>query len=98
MPAVRARDHGIVIGRVPTGPANAITDVPGVAVGHASHSLDNTGVTVILPRTASETCLEPVYAGVVGLNVAGELTAAIQIREWGVMESPVFLAASPYVG
>ena len=98
MPAVRARDHGIVIGRVPTGPANAITDVPGVAVGHASHSPDNTGVTVILPRADSDTWLEPVYAGVAVLNGAGELTGSIQIREWGVMETPVFLTATPYVG
>ena len=98
MPAVRARDHGIVIGRVPTGPANAITDVPGVVVGHASHSPDNTGVTVILPRADSDTWLEPVYAGVAVLNGAGELTGSIQIREWGVMETPVFLTATPYVG
>ena len=98
MPAVRARDHGIVIGRLGTGPANAITDVPGVVVGHASHAPDNTGVTVIVPRAGSDTWLEPVYAGVAVLNGAGELTGSIQIREWGVMETPVFLTATPYVG
>ena len=32
------------------------------------------------------------------LNGAGELTGSIQIREWGVMETPVFLTATPYVG
>lgn len=97
MPAVRARDHGIVIGRLPTGPDNAITDVPGVVVGHASHSDDNTGVTVIVPR-GGDTWLEPVFAGVAVLNGAGEMTGSIQIREWGVMETPVFLTATPYVG
>src|SRR3954470_5180396 len=98
MPAVRARDHGIVIGRLGPGPENAITDVPGVVVGHASHAPDNTGVTVIVPRAGSDTWLEPVYGGVAVLNGAGELTGSIQIREWGVMETPVFLTATPYVG
>ncbi|MGV0800975.1 S58 family peptidase, partial [Mycolicibacterium elephantis] len=32
----RARDHDIVIGDLPTGPLNAITDVAGVRVGHTT--------------------------------------------------------------
>jgi D-aminopeptidase len=98
MPAVRARDHGIVIGRLQPGAGNAITDVAGVVVGHASHTPDNTGVTVVVPRAGSDSWLEPAYAGVAVLNGAGELTGSIQIREWGVMETPVFLTATPYVG
>jgi D-aminopeptidase len=33
---MRARDHGIVLGRLGPGPYNAITDVPGVRVGHTT--------------------------------------------------------------
>lgn len=51
----RLRDLGIVIGRLPAGKHNAITDVPGVLVGHSTLVFDEprvarTGVTVILPR------------------------------------------------
>ena len=95
---MRARDHGIRLGRLEPGPGNAITDVPGVLVGHASHAPDNTGVTVIVPRAGRDAWLEPVYAGVAVLNGAGELTGSIQIREWGLMETPVFLTGTPYVG
>lgn len=49
-----ARDFGIICGIMPTGSKNAITDVPGVRVGH--HTLRdgdiNTGVTAILPMMA----------------------------------------------
>ncbi|HEY2788205.1 MAG TPA: P1 family peptidase, partial [Gaiellales bacterium] len=56
----RARDLGIVIGDLPPGPANAITDVPGVRVGHTTlisgdgplrvgEGPVRTGVTVIVP-------------------------------------------------
>jgi len=95
---VRARELGIRPGRLQPGPDNAVTDVPGVLVGHASHAPDNTGVTVIVPRAGRDTWLEPVYAGVAVLNGAGELTGSIQIREWGLMETPVFLTGTPYVG
>lgn len=48
----RARDRGIEIGRLPTGPDNAITDVPGIRVGHTTliEGEDvRTGVTVVVP-------------------------------------------------
>ena len=55
----RAQDLGIIIGQGTPGPLNAITDVPGVRVGHASIHADladgrsvRTGVTVIEPRPA----------------------------------------------
>jgi D-aminopeptidase len=51
-----------------------------------------------VPRAATDVWLEPVYGGSAVLNGAGELTGSIQIREWGVMETPVFLTATPYVG
>ena len=52
----RLRELGISIGQHPTGPNNAITDVPGVAVGHTTiigdaQRVARNGVTVVLPRT-----------------------------------------------
>ena len=49
----RARELGIIVGALPTGPLNAITDVPGVRVGHATLNRGSnirTGVTAILPH------------------------------------------------
>src|ERR1041385_3786916 len=49
----RARDAGVIVGVLPTGPLNAITDVAGVAIGHSTIVKgDNirTGVTAILPH------------------------------------------------
>ncbi len=55
MSRARGRDLGIVIGEHPIGPNNAITDVPGVTVGHTTLIHDEpriarTGVTVVMPR------------------------------------------------
>ncbi len=36
MSRTRLRDLGVTIGAYPTGPHNAITDVPGVLVGHST--------------------------------------------------------------
>ena len=58
-PMPRARDLGIEIGRLPTGPVNAITDVPGLAVGHTTLIEGDdvrTGVTVVVPPP------EPLFA------------------------------------
>ena len=52
----RAREAGVVIGTLPTGPRNAITDVAGVGVGHATLEQGtrlHTGVTVIAPHTGN---------------------------------------------
>lgn len=52
----RARELGIVVGALPTGPLNAITDVAGVRVGHAtlnSGANIRTGVTAILPHSGN---------------------------------------------
>ena len=50
-PRPRAREAGVIVGVFATGPNNAITDVPGVRVGHATVTGNgaNTGVTAILP-------------------------------------------------
>ncbi len=55
----RAREHGIRVGLLEPGPLNAITDVAGVAVGHANHTPDHAGVTVVVPRLGDDHWLLP---------------------------------------
>ena len=72
---------------------NAITDVPGIRVGHAQASSgEATGVTVIAPPTL------PVRAGVSTVNGVGELTKKLEIDEWGVIQTPVYLCGTHAVG
>jgi D-aminopeptidase len=105
----RARDLGLDIGLLPTGPMNAITDVPGVLVGHstiwrdepdppAGRGVARTGITAILPGAPLELLRSPVPCGVAVLNGAGELTAAAQVREWGLLETPIALTSTMQVG
>ena len=98
LPGMRAAEHGITIGQRPPGHGNAITDVPGVLVGHANHRPDHTGVTAIVPRAGSDAWLEPYFAGAACLNGAGEIAGLAQIEEWGFAETPIFLTGTPYVG
>src|SRR6476660_7559484 len=85
----RPRDDGIVIGTLEPGPRNSIADV-GVTVGHVT--VEVTGVTAVIPP------LLPAPAGTAVLNGAGELTGAHEIREWGLLETPVYLTATHAVG
>jgi D-aminopeptidase len=94
---VRARDHGFVVGLLPTGPANAITDVAGVRVGHANAVPGHTGVTAVWPH-AGDPWHASYFCATAALNGAGELTGTHTIEEWGYEETPVFLTATPYVG
>jgi D-aminopeptidase len=76
-----------------TGSRNAITDVPGVRVGHAqAASGQRTGVTVIEPPAL------PARAGTAVINGVGELTAKLEIDERGIVETPVYLCGSHAVG
>jgi D-aminopeptidase len=84
------RDDGIAIGELEPGSRNAIGDVPGVTVGHVT--VECTGVTAVVPPSL------PLPAGVAVLNGAGELTGSHQIREWGVLETPVYLTSTHAVG
>lgn len=76
----RVQSLGITIGLGVPGPLNAITDVPGVRVGHASIHADladgcavRTGVTVIEPRPGPAR-QPPYFAGVHVLNGNGDAT------------------------
>ncbi|MER7457903.1 P1 family peptidase [Micromonospora sp. NPDC126480] len=92
----RARDLGIVVGPLPTGPHNAVTDVPGVLVGHTT--VDDggglhTGVTAVVPSQLGPgrwSLPAAVYAG----NGYGKLVGSTQVDELGVLESPIVLTAT----
>src|SRR6266487_1757742 len=78
-PRPRARDLGIVVGVLPPGPLDAITDVAGVRVGHTTVARGdsiNTGVTAILPPGAN-VFRDKVPAAVVVGNAFGELESPI---------------------
>jgi L-aminopeptidase/D-esterase-like protein len=103
----RARDLGVPFDGTP-GPNNAITDVAGVAVGHAtiirgSGALKvgegpvRTGVTAILPR-GRKSLDDPVFAGWFALNGAGEMTGTTWVEESGFLEGPVMITNTHSVG
>jgi D-aminopeptidase len=102
MNRARLRDLGISIGVLPPGPLNAITDVPGVRVGHATLIADGerparTGVTVIVPRDGN-IWREPAMAGVHSFNGCGEMTGALWIQEAGLLETPIALTNTGSIG
>jgi D-aminopeptidase len=57
-----------------------------------------TGVTAIVPSGAASTFGHPVPAGATALNGAGELTGFLQISEWGLLETPIYLTSTMAVG
>jgi D-aminopeptidase len=91
------RELGLRIGDLEPGPTDSIADVTGIRVGHVTVWRDEpevarTGVTAIVPPSL------PLPAGVAVLNGAGELTGSHEIREWGQVETPVYLTATMAVG
>ena len=92
----RAREAGIVVGVLPTGPLNSITDVAGVAVGHATLIRgDNvrTGVTAILPHSGN-LFREKVPGAVFIGNAFGKLAGSTQVNELGEIETPIMLTST----
>ncbi|WP_149914749.1 DmpA family aminopeptidase [Sphingobacterium cavernae] len=89
----RARELGITTGILPTGQWNAITDVPGVKIGHTSVIQgDNvrTGVTAIIPHEGNifqDKVAAAVYVG----NGFGKMMGISQIQELGNIETPILL-------
>jgi D-aminopeptidase len=89
----RAREAGIVIGVLPTGPLNAITDVAGVKVGQVTiieGSNIRTGVTAILPH-GGNLYQDKVPAGFSVGNAYGKFMGSTQIKELGEIETPIVL-------
>ncbi len=107
-PRPRARELGIaaLIGGTP-GALDAITDVPGVEVGHATvihgsgprvrgQGPARTGVTVVHPR--GKASMDPVFAAWFTLNGNGEMTGTTWIQESGFLEGPVAITNTNSVG
>src|SRR5207247_3676858 len=87
----RARDIGIIVGSLPTGSLNAITDVAGVRVGHTTIARGdsiNTGITAILPHGGNP-FRERVPAAIVVGNGFGKLAGSTQVNELGALDSPI---------
>ncbi|MBZ0273296.1 P1 family peptidase [bacterium] len=97
---LRAREMGVKIGRLKTGPLNAITDVKGVKVGHATLTEgDNvrTGVTVVLPH-GGNLFQEKVPAAIFLGNAFGKLAGYTQVEELGNIETPIALTNTLNIG
>jgi D-aminopeptidase len=102
MTRARLRDLGITIGTMPTGPYNAITDVPGVWVGHCTLIYDEprvarTGVTVIVPREGT-IWEDNAFAGFHSFNGCGEMTGLAFVEEFGLLTSPIAITNTNQVG
>jgi D-aminopeptidase len=99
-PRPRARDIGIAPGVLPPGPSNAITDVPGVRVGHTTivdGDSVRTGVTAIVPHEGN--VFQDKVAGAVFVgNAFGKLAGSTQVAELGTIETPVILTNTLAVG
>lgn len=96
----RARDLGVAPGLFPAGALNAITDVPGVAVGHATRIEGDrvrTGVTAIVPHAGN--LFQDKVAGAVFVgNAFGKLAGSTQVEELGTIEAPIVLTNTLSVG
>ena len=104
----RARELGLdsLIGGVP-GPLDAITDVPGVEVGHTTLISGSgrlvvgkgpvrTGVTVVHPRGRASN--DPVFGAWFTLNGNGEMTGTTWLEESGLLEGPIAITNTHSVG
>jgi D-aminopeptidase len=102
MSRARLRDLGISIGCMPTGPMNAITDVPGILVGHYTlvyqePRIARTGVTVIVPRD-DRIREDYAFAGYHSFNGCGEMTGIPWVEESGLIGAPIALTNTNQVG
>ncbi len=89
----RASDVGLKVGILPTGPLNAITDVAGIEVGHATiinGDKVRTGVTAVLPHSGN-LYRDKVPGAIFVGNGFGKLTGSTQVDEMGEIETPIVL-------
>ncbi len=95
----RLRDCGLIIGSMPTGPRNKITDVPGVRVGHCTLDSDRhkTGVTVIIPAEGN-LFAHKLTAATHVINGFGKTVGLMQVQELGTLETPIVLTGTLNVG
>lgn len=96
---VRSRELGIQIGIYPTGEHNAITDVPGVKVGHITlieGDSVRTGITAILPH--DDIWKSRLFGAAHTIHGNGESTGIARINQAGWIESPILLTNTLSVG
>ncbi len=104
----RCREFGLRLGILNPGPRNTITDVGEVRVGHVSlvsgdgplvpgQGPVRTGVTAIVPHRGNVWKDRP-KAMWDTINGCGELTSAVAMREFGVIETPIALTNTMCVG
>lgn len=95
----KIRDYGIVIGSLPIGKNNSITDVKGVKVGHKTIEKGNikTGVTAIVPHEGN-IFKDKLVAACHVINGFGKSAGLIQIEELGTLETPIILTNTLSVG
>jgi D-aminopeptidase len=107
-PRARVRDLGISLGRLAPGPWNAITDVPGLRVGHSTlisgdgplvvgQGPVRTGVTAIIPHEGNM-ARDPLFAASHVLNGDGEMTGLIWVEECGMLTTPIAITNTHSVG
>jgi len=102
MSRTRLRDLGISIGHFSPGPDNAITDVPGVLVGHSTIISDTprtarTGVTMIMPR-GGRIGENHAFAAYYEFNGCGEMSGLSWLKESGMLTSPIGITNTSQVG
>lgn len=93
---LRSRALGLAPGIFAPGPHNAITDVGGVRVGHATVSEGDslrTGVTAIVPH-GGDLFRDRVPAALHVGNGFGKLLGSTQLRELGEIETPILLTCT----
>lgn len=95
----RAREFGLTPGILPTGAMNAITDVPGLRVGHVTRQAGvvNTGVTAIIPAPGN-LFAQKLTAAVEVVNGFGKSAGLMQVAELGTLETPILLTNTFGVG
>jgi len=91
----------VAIGDLPPGPHNAITDVPGVGVGHATVTRDQptvvrTGVTMVVPRP--DIWSDYVFAAWHNFSGNGEMTGLPWVEESGLIGAPIGITNTHQVG
>jgi D-aminopeptidase len=91
----RARELGLAPGQLPPGQANAITDVPGIRVGHAT-VIDGTDIRTGVTAIVHDELLRAgtLAAGLSVFNGYGKMTGTTQLDELGTLETPVLLTGT----
>src|SRR3954453_14144328 len=94
----RARDLGIAIGTLPTGPTNSVLDVEGVGLGHVTITRETARTGLSCLFLAEDAYPRPLVGGGAVLNGLGDCTGFLSLQESGLFESPVWLTSTSQVG